>query len=263
MADNRRIGIFDSGVGGLTILSEIKKLLPSESFIYLADQANVPYGAKTEKELKNLTSLIVSFLISKNVKTVIAACNTATVYAINHLRLKFNVPIIGVVPVVKTIAEKTQTGKIAVFSTPATAKSKYLERLIKQFAKGKRVYKVEGGSLEKLIEEGRLNNPKIDQILEDKIAPLMRKGVDSIALGCTHYPFIRGKIEGKIGKSVNIYDSGLACARRVKHILTKENILSSKRGKDVFYTTGNPAKFKTIFKKLTGEKIDQVLKALL
>ena len=202
--DNRPIGIFDSGVGGLSILLEVKKLLPQENFIFVADQGNVPYGGKTKEQLQTYADKIMVFLIQKNVKAVIVACNTSTVYTIDFLREKYKIPIIGTVPVVKTMAKITKTNKTAVFSTPATAKSPYLKNLIKKFAPDITVYRVGGTGLEELVETGNLESKKIDRILHESLEPLLKKKVDAIALGCTHYPFLRAKIQKIVGKNVRV-----------------------------------------------------------
>jgi glutamate racemase len=241
--DNRPIGIFDSGVGGLSILKEVQKLLPLENFIFVADQANVPYGGKTQAQLQCYTDKIMTFLVQENVKAVIVACNTATVYVIDFLREKYKMPIIGTVPVIKTIASITETKQTAVFSTPATAKSQYLSDLINKFAPNVTVYKIGGTGLEELIETGDLGNKQIDNILHESLEPLLEKRVDAIALGCTHYPFLRDKIEKIVGKNVQVVDSGGAVARRAKWILENNKILGNKRMEDFYYTTGDKRKF--------------------
>jgi len=248
--DNRPIGIFDSGVGGLSVLVEVQKLLPKENFIFVADQTNVPYGGKTQKQLQSYTDKIMAFLVSQNVKAVIVACNTATVYAIDFLREKYKLPIIGTVPVVKTIANITKTGQTAVFSTPATSKSSYLADLINKFAPDVTVYKVGGTGLEELIETGDLDNKKIDKILYESLEPLLKKNVDAIALGCTHYPFLTAKIKQIVGKNVQVVDSGGAVARRTKAILIHNQILGNKRTEDFYYTTGDKNKFAKAIKSL-------------
>jgi glutamate racemase len=248
--DNQAIGIFDSGVGGLSVLLEVQKLIPKENFIFVADQANVPYGGKTRKQLQSYTDKIMAFLVSQDVKAVIVACNTATVYAIDFLREKYKLPIIGTVPVVKTIANITKTKKVAVFSTSATTKSPYLSMLVKKFAPDVTVYKIGGTGLEELIETGDLENKQIDKILHDSLEPLLKKNVDTIALGCTHYPFLRVKIETIVGKKVQVVDSGGAVARRTKAILIHNQILGNKRTDDFYYTTGDKNKFAKAIKSL-------------
>lgn len=248
--DNRPIGIFDSGVGGLSILQEAKKLLPLENFIFVADQINVPYGGKTQKQIQSYTDRIMAFLIQKDVKTVIIACNTATVCAIDFLREKYKIPIIGTVPVIKTIANLTKTKKTAVFSTPATAKSPYLQDLIKKFAPYITVYRVGGTGLEELVETGDLESQEIDKILHESLEPLLEKNVDAIALGCTHYPFLSDKIQKIVGKNVQVVDSGGAVARRTKQILINNKILGKRKTEDFYYTTGEKQKFSKAVKSL-------------
>jgi glutamate racemase len=252
--DNRPIGIFDSGVGGLSILRDVQKLLPLESFIFVGDQGNMPYGGKTREQLQSYADKIMAFLVSKNVKAVIIACNTATVYAIDFLREKYQLPIIGTVPVVKTIANITKTKKVAVFSTPATTNSPYLTDLINKFTPNVTVYKIGGTGLEELIESGDLENKKIDKILHESLEPLLKKQVDAIALGCTHYPFLTDKIKQIVGKKVQVVDSGGAVARRTQVIFTNNQILGRKRTENFYYTTGDKNKFAKALKSLL--KID-------
>lgn len=249
------IGIFDSGVGGLTILSEIQKLLPQESFIYVADQRHAPYGEKTKLEIQKRALTISHFLLKKNVKLIVIACNTSTIASINTLRRRFKIPIIGVVPVVKRAAETTNTKKIAVFATPSTIRSAYLQKLIKNFAPNAEVLRDGATGLEKLIEMSDLKDEKIQHTLVKHLLPLKEKGVDVIALGCTHYPFVKKQIQKIVGKNILVLDSGGAVARQTKRILEAENALAEKKGKDWYYTTGNKEDFDIVVKKLTGKKI--------
>lgn len=261
--DNRPIGIFDSGVGGLSVFSEIEKLLPYENFVFIADQLHVPYGKKTKKELETLAARIAKFLIDKNVKAIVVACNTATVYTIDYLRSKFPLPIIGTVPVIKTIAAISRNKKAAVFSTPATTKSPYLKNLIRKFANGCQIFTIGGSGLEEMVEEGKITGTKIDSILKKNLLPLQERGVDAIALGCTHYPFLKEKIQKIIGSKVAIVDSGGAVARRTKQVLFNENLLSNKKFKDIFYTTGDPNRFKKIAETLLKKRLANIEKAVI
>lgn len=255
--DNRPIGIFDSGVGGLSILLEIKKLLPEETFIFVADQSYVPYGGKTKEELIDRVGKIIEFLKTQNVKAVVFACNTATVYTINEMRSRFDIPIIGTVPVIKTLSKISKTRKAAVLSTPATAKSDYLANLIKTFAPDMEIIKIGGSNLEELVEEGDLESGQIKKVLETELPPLVAQGVDAIALGCTHYPFLRSIIEQIVGPNVAIVDSGGAVARRLQEVLTNNAILSSKKIEDEYFTTGDENKFQSVAEKLMAIKIPQ------
>jgi glutamate racemase len=257
--NNQPIGIFDSGVGGLSVLQELKVLLPNETFIFVADQKNVPYGSKTKEELIKFSDKIVDFLVNKKkVKAIVIACNTQTVYSIDFLRLKYKIPIIGTVPVIKTLAKITKTGKTAVLSTPATAKSEYLSNLIEKFAGGIIVHKIGETGLEDLIEEGNLLNPKIDKIFQESLIPLIEKNVDAIALGCTHYPFLRDQIKAITGPKIEIVDSGGAVSRRTKEILIKENLLGNLCLEDLYYTTGDEIKFKKAIKNLLDLNTENV-----
>ncbi len=253
--NNQSIGVFDSGVGGLSILLELKKLLPQESYIFLGDQKNVPYGGKTKEQLIEYMIQAMEFFLSKNVKAVILGCNTATVYGIDDLRKKFDIPIIGTVPVIKQLKKHTKTNKTAVFCTPATAKSEYLKNLAEKFGDGIDIELIGGSNLEQLVERGNLNNPEIDDVLNNILPKLVAKGIDTIALGCTHYPFLRDKIQKVVGNNVIVLDSGGAVARRTKEVLTLENMLSDKKNEDYYYTTGDPIEFNKVAGELMGREI--------
>jgi glutamate racemase len=253
--DSNSIGIFDSGVGGLSVLMEIKKILPNESFIFVADQAFVPYGGKTKEQLLDRVSKIMDFFESRKVKAVVAACNTATVYTINEMRQGFDFPIIGTVPVVKTLANISKTRKAAVLSTPATANSLYLDDLIAKFAPDMTIIKVAGFNLEELIEDGEVDRVEIDEILQKVLPPLVAEGVDAIALGCTHYPFLRSKIEKIVGPGVTVVDSGGAVARRLQEVLSSNKTLRELNGSDEYYTTGEAVHFKNSAEKLMQREI--------
>jgi glutamate racemase len=255
--NNQPIGVFDSGVGGFSILLDIQKLLPDETSIFVADQAYVPYGGKTKEELLDRVTKIMEFFKKSGVKAVVAACNTATVYTIDEMRQKFSFPMIGTVPVIKTIANLTKTGKTAVFSTPATAKSTYLEELIKKFANGVVVERIGGSNLEELVEDGKIDDPQTSKILHEILTPLAKSGVDAIALGCTHYPFLRREIEEIVGPGVAVVDSGGAVARRLKEVLTHEGMLSSTKDTDLYFTTGE----KDRFERVAGMLMDREIKA--
>lgn len=252
--DNRPIGLFDSGVGGLSILSDLKKNLPQESFIFLADQINVPYGQKTKKELQKLTTAITDFLLKFNIKMLVVACNTASCYAIASLRSKFNVPIVGVVPAIKPATSITKSGKIAIMSTAATAKSPYLDKLVKQCASSFKVLKLGCPGLEEAVEV--LNNAKMSELLDKYVAKIKDFDADVIILGCTHFPWLKDQIENRVGSKVSIIDSGSAVARRVNFVLKKKNIYSSIKSKDLFFTTGNPVRFSKVASALLKYKVN-------
>lgn len=250
--DNRPIGFFDSGVGGLTIWRATKKLLPRESLVFLADSGHVPYGAKSTDELRDLTTRIVRFLLTQDVKLVAVACNTATVHCIGHLRATFpEVPFVGVVPVVKTLARRTHTGTIAVLSTPATAGSPYLSGLIEEFAPDKRVINIGCDGLEDLVESGQARTGRATALLERYLEPVRKSGADVVGLGCTHYPFLRGRIKRILGPNVRVYDPSRPVARRVRQVLIERDALAENAQPEYrFYTTGDPGAFASVASKL-------------
>lgn len=258
--DARPIGMFDSGVGGLSIFSEVKKSLPRENFIFLADQANVPYGGKTKNQLKKLTQNITDFLLRYDIKLLVVACNTASCYTIDYLREKFPIPVIGVVPAVKPAASLTRSGRITVMSTPATAKSPYLKNLIKKVAPNAKILKLGCPGLEEAVESQKKD--EISRLLSEYVSKVKNFGTDVIVLGCTHYPFLKKDIAEIVGENVNILDSGKAIASRVCIILEKNKMLSPKKLADLFFTTGNPDQFSKVASTLLKYKIDSQ-KALL
>jgi len=254
--DNRPIGFFDSGVGGLSVLIEAQKILPNESIIFLADQKYVPYGGKTKEELVDRVGKAMDFFVKMDVKAVVFACNTATVYTINEMRERFSLPIIGTVPVVKVLARITKSGKTAVFSTPATAKSPYLSELINKFAPGIEVKKIGGSNLEELVEKGNLENSEIERVLNEILPPLVEGGVDAIALSCTHYPFLKDKIQKIVGEKVSVVDSGGAVSRRLLEVLTNNKALASEKKLEKYYTTGDKERFEVVASELMERKIE-------
>jgi len=255
--NTRPIGIFDSGSGGLTVWKSITVLLPHESTIYIGDHAYTPYGEKTKDFIRKRVIRSLRFLLSKNVKIIVIACNAATVSGIDYFRKQFqDIPIVGVVPVVKTAADKTKTGKFAVLSTLYTAKSQYQKKLISTFAPGCCVYSLGNTELIRLIEEGRKDSPEVALLLENVLRPVLAKHIDVLALGCTHFPFLRIFIENIVGKSVMVLDSGQAVARQVKHILEHEGMFSLQITPEYqFFTTGDPTYVTNVASQLLGSPI--------
>ena len=250
--DSRPIGFFDSGVGGLTIWRAARKLLSGESLVFLADSGHVPYGEKSTEELRDLTTRIVRFLLGLDVKLVVVACNTATVHCIGHLRATFpEIPFVGVVPVVKTLARRTRTGTIAVLSTPATASSPYLAGLIEEFAPDKRVINVGCDGLEDLVEAGEVRTDRTVALLERHLAPVRSSQADVVGLGCTHYPFLRRRIKRILGPEVRVYDPSRPVARRVRQLLAERDAFAQNADPTYrFYTTGDPRVFARVAGKL-------------
>jgi len=252
------IGIIDSGVGGLSITSKLIESLPNESFIYIADSKNCPYGQKNKTEIYKLTKKMVNFLLKRDIKLLVIACNTITVTSIQKLRKDYpNLPIVGIVPVLKTAAERTKNGKIGIFSTNVTAESKYQKDLIEKFAKDCRVINIGSSDLVSLIEN--LDFEAMDDILIKELKPFMTEKIDILALGCSHFPLIKDKIQ-KYLPNVLILDSSEAVARQVKRILKHNNILSNLTNPSYnFYTTGDSNALRYLANKLTTKgKIERI-----
>lgn len=258
--DNRPIGVFDSGVGGLSVWRAIRKLLPQESLIFFADSGHVPYGEKSTAELEDLTERITRFLLGRDAKMIVVACNTATVHAIAHLREKFpDTPFVGVVPVVKTLARQTRTGTIAVLSTPATAGSPYLKDLIDEFAPDKNVVNVGCDGLEDMVESGNVRTRQTTALLERHLEPVQKSDADVVGLGCTHYPFLRGTIKRMLGPGVRVYDPSRPVARRVRQLLEERDEFASNPDPTFeFYTTGDADLFGTVATKLLRFPVENV-----
>lgn len=246
------IGVLDSGLGGLSVALEIKKLMPLESILYYGDSKNAPYSQKTEEKIYKLSKKIIEFLLHNNAKIIVIACNTITVVALERLRKDYpNVPIIGTVPVIKTAARVTKNGRIGIFSTLKTAQSKYQKRLIEKFAKDLYVLNLGSDDIVPLIERG--NNKELGSVLLKALEPFKKAKIDVLALGCTHFPLVKSEIKDVIGKDIKVIDSGAAVARQVKKILGQLSLTSNNSGIDRFYTTGDPIRMEKTKSKLELE----------
>lgn len=246
------IGIIDSGVGGLTIASALIKNLPKESLIYSADSKNCPYGTKSEDEIYNLTRKMVNFLISQNIKLLVVACNTITVTSIEKLRIDYpKLPIVGIVPVIKTAVKESKSKKIGIFSTIVTANSAYQKDLIQKFAIDCSVLNLGSGKLVPLIE--KLDFESVDSVLEQELEPFKKAKIDVLALGCSHFPLIADQIQ-KILPGVLILDSANAVSNQVEKILEHNNLLSnSTKPSYNFYNSGDLKPMEYFVDKLTNE----------
>lgn len=255
MSNKQPIGVFDSGVGGLSVLKELHNLLPKEDFIFLADRAHVPYGEKSRSQLCQLAHDISDFLVKKDVKLIVVACNTATCYTIDFLRKKFDIPFVGTVPAVKPASEKTIKKSIGIISTPATSESRYLADLIGNHAQGVRVINIGCAGLENAVEKGATHSPEVDSLLKKYLEPIKRAGVDVLVLGCTHYPFLKPKIKKNLGKNVKIIDSGRAIAKRTAYLLENSSSLNDKGGRSIYLTTSDSKNFSEVASVLMKKKI--------
>lgn len=223
---NLPIGLFDSGVGGLTIWKEINELLPNESTIYLADSKNAPYGVKTKQEIIDLCIKNIDFLQNKGVKLIVIACNTATTNAVAELREMYQIPIIGLEPAIKPASISSKTKKVGVLATKGTIESEKFRNSLALYPDVEFIEQI-GYNLVQLIENGKKDSDAMFQLLNQYISPMVKKNVDHIVLGCTHYPFLKEQIKRIIPSTVQLIDSGTAVAKRVKTVLKDKNLLST------------------------------------
>ncbi len=232
------IGVFDSGVGGVTVLRELLKLLPKENYLYYSDTINNPYGDKSNNEIKEISDRVVNFLINQGCKIIVIACNTASAISKDYLRNKYNVPIIAIEPAYKSVPNNEKT---LVMATNATINSDKFQNLFNTYDNHNTIL-LSCSGLADLIEEN--NKEKIITYLEDKIGKY--KGVKNVVLGCTHYPLIKEEITKVLG-NVNFYDGSEGVAKHTKEVLEKENLLEQKEGKIIFIDSNNNKEKERLF----------------
>ena len=255
--DNRPIGVFDSGVGGLSILKAIHDRLPKENTIYFADQAYLPYGEKTSAEILARARKVSQFLINQNAKLIVIACNTATVFAINTLRKEFETPFVGVIPPIKPGVKATKTNEIIIFATKATSNSKTQTKLIKQFAGKKIIHIIPIPKLVEFIETGDLSPEPIKVYLKEVVSKFQLKHPDVIILGCTHYPFAEKIIKASFPQA-KLIQPAYPVASQVQNVLKQRNLLTTQSSrKEQYFTTGENHRFHALAQKLLNKKISR------
>lgn len=234
------IGIFDSGVGGLSVAREIHRRLRAEHLLYFADNAFCPYGGRPLDEIRERSLDVVGELIQRGAKLVVVACNTASGAALEALRERYPVPIVGLEPAVKPAAERSRTGRIGVLATAATLRTERFHRLVKTHAGSVEVIRRASPELVELVEAGRISGREVEGFLAEALRPLKEAGIDTLVLGCTHYPFLRDAIAEALGAGVEILDSGEAVARQVERVLESIGALSpAGEGQIRLLTTGD------------------------
>lgn len=245
------IGIFDSGVGGTSIWKEINALLPHENTIYLADSANAPYGPKGKDAIIDLSVKNTEYLLSKNCKLIVVACNTASTNAIDYLRSNYDVPFIGIEPAIKPAALQTKTNAVGILATKGTLSSELFSKTAAMFANHVKVVEQIGDGIVELIENGKLQSEDMKSLLKVYIEPMIKANIDYLVLGCTHYPYLIPILTELLPKHVKIIDSGEAVARQTKAVLEKYNLLNTetRHSQNKFYTNG----IQEVMKQLLGE----------
>lgn len=259
----KAIGVFDSGVGGLTVVREIIRQLPGEDIIYFGDTARVPYGTKSKETVIRFSIEDILFLLKHEVKLICVACNTVSSVALPSIRQHFRVPLVGVItPAVKEAVYATQNKRIGVIGTKATIKSRTYEKEIKQLDTKMKVVACACPLFVPLVEEGWLKGSVVLDVAREYLAPLKKAKVDSVILGCTHYPLLKSVIQQVLGSRVKLIDSARQVAIEVKNILDSEGLLSlGRRGKHQFYVSDNPEWFGGLAEKFLGEKIKDIRSA--
>ena len=240
MINKNPIGLFDSGIGGTSIWRAIHELMPNENTIYLADSKNAPYGQKTKEEIIALCEKNTELLLEMNCKIIVVACNTATTNAIKELRAKYNVPFIGIEPAIKPAANNSKTQTIGILATKGTLNSALFSDVVKSYTNTKIIEQI-GYGLVELIEDGEIDSPKMNHLLEEYLQPMVNANIDYLVLGCSHYPYLIPQIKKIIPASIQIIDSGEAVARQTKKVLLeKVGFNSDTNSKQLFLTNGNP-----------------------
>ena len=258
------IGAFDSGIGGLSVLRAIKERLPGEDLIYIGDQANVPYGPKGLAEVRRLSEGIVQFLMRQRAKLIVIPCNTASAAALHSLRGEYpGYPFVGMEPAVKPAAENTETGVVGVLATPTTFEGELYASVVERFGKDVTILQDTCPGLVNEIEAGRAEGPVARRILADALEPMLAKGLDTVVLGCTHYPFAFETIRELVGNGVRMIDPAPAIARRVERLLDEMDLknLRSNRGRTRYLTSGDPETMRIRVEELLGEnsKVEKVI----
>jgi len=250
------IGIFDSGVGGLSVLRAIREKMPYENLLYFADQGHVPYGPRSLEEVRQFSETITRFLLAQGAKLIVVACNTASAAALHHLRETFpDIPFVGMEPAVKPAAEHTNSGVVGVLATPATFQGKLYASVVERFTKGVSVLQDTCPGLVEEIERGALDTDPTRKILVAALRPMLENGLDTVVLGCTHYPFVIPIITQIVGEDVRVIDPAPAVAQQVERRLDTINLQTTKntRGEIHIFTSGDTSPIQSLLPTLIGE----------
>ena len=242
--DQRPIGVMDSGMGGLSILREIRAQLPDEDVIYFADQGHLPYGPRSYDEIRSFLRGIIQFFRAHDVKAVVIACNSASAAALYAMREAFpSMPFVGMEPAVKPAAENSRSGKIGVIATAATNQGELFASLIDRFANDVEVYTQACPDFVTLVEAGRTRGDAVQEAALIYLTPMLEAGVDQLVLGCTHFPFLRTALEDVAGSGVDIVDPAPAVARQTGRVIASHRNKPGRDGTVRYYTTGDPDRF--------------------
>ena len=257
LAKNMAIGMFDSGLGGVSVLAEAVKMLPQESFLYYGDSAHAPYGEKEAKEIKKLSIQAAEFLIEKGIKALVVACNTATSVAIEDLRRRFSFPVIGMEPALKPAVEIGTQGKIVVMATPVTLKKEKFLRLLGKFQDQRDIIPLPCPGLAELIETGCCSGKEIENYLEELFFTLKKEDISTVVLGCTHYVFIKKEVK-EFMPEAQVVDGNFGTIKHLEEVLRENNLISdlaSDEQKIEFFTSADPAQFMPLYHRLLSREL--------
>ena len=257
MNNNKPIGIFDSGVGGLSILKHIRQLLPKENILYVADSGFGPYGCKGDHFIEQRSRIITEFLLEQGSKVIVIACNTATASIIERFRKDYGIPFVGVEPGIKPAIEQSKNGNIGVMATQATIASERYKDLSERFTHSHQVHSQPCPGLADQVEAGEVSTQKTLGLLQKYIDPLLKKQVDTLVLGCTHYSFLSQDIRNLIGETIKIVDTSRAIAEQVERVLNKDALLnSSNMGRVDYYTSGSVQAAQEVMERMLEHKVN-------
>ncbi len=254
-SQNDPIGVFDSGVGGLSVLRAMRELMPEENIIYFGDQGHVPYGPRRMEQIQSFSEGITKFLLNHHSKLIVVACNTASAAALTYLRKKFpDVSFVGMEPAVKPAAETTKTGKVGVLATPATFQGALYASVVERFGVGVELFQHTCPGLVGQIEKGDLDSNVTRVILEDALHPMLEKNIDTVVLGCTHYPFVIPLIENIVGENARVIDPAPSVAKQVKRLLEADKMINQtgQQARIQLFTSGDAASMKALLPLLLG-----------
>ena len=257
MHNRQPIGIFDSGIGGLSVLKEIQQLLPNEDLIYIADSAHAPYGNKPHEFIQQRCETLCRFLIEQQARAIVIACNTATAVAVAKLREQFALPIIAMEPGVKPAIAATKTGVVGVLATQNTLASEQFAKLLHRYAANVKVVSQPCPGLVEQIENGEFDSARTQGLIEEYARPLLDAGADTIVLGCTHYPLILEQIIRITGPDIAIIETGQAVALQLKRKLEEQTLLgiANDSGRVSFWTSGDTRHIAAVVSRLMGNKV--------
>jgi glutamate racemase len=258
---NLPIGVFDSGLGGLTVVKQIFSYIPQESVIYFGDTARLPYGTKSVQTVQTFSLQIAHFLQKQGVKLIVVACNTASSAALEMLKKNIDIPVIGVIePGARAAIRSSKNKRIGIIGTTATISSGMYERELHKFDSDAKVYSVACPLFVPLVEEGWIDSKVTEMVAEEYLKPILNEKIDTLVLGCTHYPLLKGVFEKIIDSNVEIVDSSIETAKVVKSVLYKKGLLAQAGRKPLykFYVSDYPQKFEEVAKRFLGHPLPDV-----